>query len=100
MLIESWYDFLLGVLSTLIIVLIFNFLTKTYRRYTKDIEEANQPQTIIHRTPKTPKEIVDAADAARFKRTLLFGVIFILWLAFLYNLFPASFDPIVTLFGL
>lgn len=100
MLIESWYDFLLGVILTLIFVLIFNFLTKTYQRYTKDIEAATKPQTIIHKTEKTPKEVVDAADAARVKRGLMLGASAILCLAILYTLFPNFFENLVAIFGL
>ncbi len=100
MLIESWYDFLLGVFSTLIFGLIVNFLVKTYQRYTKDIEAARKPQTVIQKTEKTPKEIVDAADTARVKRILLLTIIAIIWLAMLYTIFPDIFAKLVTVIGL
>lgn len=98
--IQSWYDFLLGVISTLIVVLIVNFLTKTYQRYTKEIEAATKPQLIIQKTEKTPKEVVDAADAAKLKRVALLGGTAILWLAILYTLFPTFFNNVVMILGL
>ena len=98
--IQSWSDFLLGVISTLIVVLIVNFLTKTYQRYTKEIEAATKPQLIIQKTEKTPKEVVDAADAAKVKRLVLLGGTAILGLAILYTLFPAFFNNVVMILGL
>ncbi|MBX3012629.1 MAG: hypothetical protein KF832_14025 [Caldilineaceae bacterium] len=95
--IESWPDFGLGVISTLILVVIVNFLTKTYQRYTKEIEAANKPQQVIQKTEKTPKEVVDAADAARVKRLLFFGALVVLWLALLYSLFPGLFENLVAI---
>ncbi len=100
MLVQSWYDFLLGVIVTLIVVLIVNFLTKTYQRYTREIDAANRPQQIIQKTEKTPKEIVDAADAARLKRLLLLGGTTLVWLAILYTLFPTFFNNVVMILGL
>ena len=100
MFVQSWYDFLLGVISTLILVLIVNFLTKTYQRYTRDIDAANRPQIVIQKTEKTPQEVVDTADTAKIKRLLLLGGMAILWLAILYTLFPAFFNNVVMIFGL
>lgn len=100
MLVQSWSDFLLGVIVTLIVVLIVNFLTKTYQRYTKDIEAATRPQVIIQKTEKTPQEVVDTADAAKIKRILLLGGTTILWLAILYTLFPTFFNNVVMILGL
>ena len=100
MFVQSWYDFLLGVISTLIVALIVNFLTKTYQRYTREIDAADKPQLIIQKTEKTPKEVVDAADAARIKRLLLLGGTAIVCLAILYTLFPTFFNNVVMIFGL
>lgn len=100
MLVESWYDFLLGVISTLVFVLLVNFLTKTYQRYTKEIEAATKPQLVIQKTEKTPKEIVDAAEIARIKRLFMLGGTALLGLAILYSLFPHFFENVVAIFGL
>lgn len=48
--IVSWYDFLLGVISTLIVVLVLNFLSKTWDSYNKTWDSYNNAAGIA--TPR------------------------------------------------
>jgi|GEM_PF-2577901 len=74
-------DFLFGIVVGMLMAGIAGWFVNLYRNWLKARDAYKKPQTIVHTTSKTPKQVGKEADAASFKILVLNISIFIVaWL--------------------
>lgn len=96
---EYWSGFLAGaVLSTIALSIVYS-LNSIIKGYIRSIQAADNPQTVTHKTEKTPNQVVDAASQAKLKLWLVLGIVYILFVALLEYVRPGTVQDILGLFG-
>jgi hypothetical protein len=87
--------FLIGVFGTVIVLVIYGL----YRGFVARMRAPFQPQIVIHKTTKTPAEVIAEANRARVKLLLLIIAVMLSVLTVLEILFPGTLRVIFGVFG-
>ena len=83
--------FVMGFLFGFVVAGVIAFLYSLIREWRKKINAYRNPQIVIQRTAKSPRAVARDAAVANTKRTLTWGVIFLLLLLVLGELFLDNF---------
>jgi len=70
-------DFLTGATVATMLLLVMNQLYKIYVGWVKAAGSDRNPQTVVHKTSKTPSQVVTGARRARFKLLLVWITVFV-----------------------
>ena len=96
-----WGGFIVGTIVTTVILMIGNWIYYgLIKGYINRMQAADKLQTVVHKTEKTPRQVVD--DASRAKRIywVLLGSFYMVLLVLLEILRPGTLGDILSLFGL
>jgi magnesium-transporting ATPase (P-type) len=96
-----WGGFIIGVVATTVILSIFNWIySGIFKGYINRMQAADKPQTVIQKTEKTPRQVVEDADRAKRVYWILLGFSYLVLVVLLEILRPGKLGDILSLFGL
>jgi len=96
-----WGGFIVGAVVTAVILSIVNWIYYgIIKGYINRMQAADKPQTVIQKTEKTPREVVDDADRAKWLIRVLFVLFYGVLIVLLEFLRPGTLADVLSLFGL
>ena len=93
-------DFLLGAAVAVVVLVFVKWCLDTYRGFMKRINAPKNPQTVSHKTSKTPKEVVADGNRARWQLFVwVFVVLMSLYLVYEFFTLGTGHSLLMRVFG-
>lgn len=97
---EMTPDFILGFLSGFVIAVLIIYVISMIYGYWNRMQRPFKPQTITHRTEKTPREVIDDARSASYALFMTLAMVVLIIVVVAGLLFPDLINVVSAWLGI